>query len=71
MKNTENLKKYRAMSEIELKKELKIIKKEQLLVSLKVGAGKETNFSHVSILRKNIACLNTIIAEKEYGVRNE
>jgi ribosomal protein L29 len=71
MKNTENIKKYRAMNGKDLNDERKKVMKEQLLVSLKVSAGKEDNFSQIKKLRKNIACLNTIIAEKEYGVRNE
>ena len=70
MKNIENLKKYRAMSEKDLKSELKSIKKDQLLASLKVGAGKEDNFSQIQKLRKNIARIKTLLAEKENGVLN-
>ena len=68
MKNTESLKKYRAMSEKDLVSELKNVKKEQTLATLKVGAGKEDNFSQIEKLRKNIARIKTLLAEKEYGV---
>lgn len=68
MKNTESLKKYRAMKIDDLKKELKAVQKEHALCSLKVGAGKEDNFSQISKLSKNIARINTLLLEKEYGV---
>jgi len=68
MKNTESLKKYRAMRIEDLKKELKAVQKEHALCSLKVGAGKEDNFSQISKLSKNIARIKTLLMEKEYGV---
>ena len=67
MKKVETIKKYQAMNEKDLKAELKSARKEQTLVSLKVGAGKEDNFSQISKLRKNIARIKTLIAEKENG----
>ena len=70
MKNTEILKKYRVMKEIELKKELKAVQKEHAMCSLKVGAGKEDNFSQIKKLSKNIARINTLLLEKEYGAQN-
>lgn len=70
MKNTENLKKYQAMNSKDLLSELKHVKKEQTLISLKVGAGKENNFSQISKLRKNIARINTLLSSSENGVSN-
>ena len=70
MKNTESLKKYRAMSEKDLISELKNVRKEQTLVTLKVGAGKEDNFSQISKLRKNIARIKSLLASKN-GASNE
>ena len=70
MKNSENLKKYRNMKLTDLKSELKAQQKEHALYSLKVGAGKEDNFSKISKLSKNIARINTILLEKEYGAQN-
>lgn len=70
MKKTENLKKYRAMKIEDLEKELKAIRRENLHYSLKVGAGKEDNFSQISTLRKNIARIKTLLMEKEYGAQD-
>ncbi len=71
MKKTETLKKYRAMKENELRAEYKSLRKEELLVALKVGAGKADDYSQISKLRKNIAQVKTLIRQKEIGADNE
>jgi len=71
MKYAETLKKYRNMKKDELEKELASVKNQQTLTSLQVGAGKEDNFSQINKLRKNIARINTILMEKDYGAENE
>ena len=58
------------MSVNDLISELKSVRKDQLMVSLKVGAGKEDNFSQIAKLRKNIARIKTLLAEKENGALN-
>lgn len=70
MKTVETMKKYRAMSEKDLLAELKNVKKEQQLISLKVGAGKMDDFSQISKLRKNIARIISVLDEKMSGEAN-
>lgn len=70
MKKTESVTKYKAMENKDLISELKKLKKEQTLCCLKVGAGKEDNFSQVAKLRKNIARINTLLTSKENGASN-
>lgn len=71
MKIKEQMKKYREMKDAELAIELKKIKKELTLSSLKVKVGKLTNISQVKKIKKNIARINSVISEKAYGVENE
>ena len=71
MKITEQIKKYRGMKDTELVSELKNLKKELTLVSLKVKVGKQADISQVNKIKKNIARLNSIISEKAYGALNE
>jgi len=70
MKRAETIKKYRGMEVKDLITEVKSAKKEYSKSILFVQAGKEDNHSSVSKLKKNIARLSTIIAEKRYGVNN-
>lgn len=71
MKKTEEIKKLRSLDKKALKAELLKQKNEHVLVSLKVGAGKEDNFSQIKKLRKNIARINTILSEQMSGEENE
>ena len=71
MKQLELLKKYRAMKDKELVAELIGLKNNCVKTSLKVGAGKEKNYSLVSKLKKDIARIQTVILEKKYGANNE
>jgi ribosomal protein L29 len=70
MKNTETVKKLRAMKEPELIKEMRSLQKDYTLASLKVKAGKQDNFSAVDKLKKDIARVKTLLVEKHYGETN-
>jgi ribosomal protein L29 len=70
MKNTETVKKFRAMKEADLLKEIKSLQKDYTLASLKVKAGKQDNFSAVDKLKKDIARARTLLTEKHYGELN-
>ncbi len=71
MKVKEQMKKYREMKDSDLAAELKNIKKELTLASLKVKVGKQSDISQVKKIKKNIARINSIVTEKAYGVSNE
>lgn len=71
MKITEQIKKYRGMKDTELVSELRNLKKELTLVSLKVKVGKQTDISQVNKIKKNIARINGVMSEKAYGADNE
>ncbi|MFA4996451.1 MAG: 50S ribosomal protein L29 [Patescibacteria group bacterium] len=71
MKIQEQLKKFRAMNDSELASELKKIKKELALASLKVKVGKLDDISQVNKIKKNIARINSVTVEKLYGAENE
>lgn len=71
MKVKEQMKKYREMKDSDLAVELKNIKKELTLASLKVKVGKQSDISQVKKIKKNIARINSIVTEKAYGVSNE
>lgn len=58
------------MKESELIAEVKSAKNEYTKSILFVKAGKEDNHSLASKMKKNIARLSTIIAEKRYGVND-
>lgn len=64
MKTTEEMKKYREMDLAKLQDEANVLAMKYAETTLKIKAGKESNFSSVSKVRKNIARLNTIISEK-------
>ena len=70
MKTNETIKKYRAMKESDLAKELKSLQKDFTLISLKVKAGKHDNISAANKARKDIARVKTLIMEKRYGEQN-
>lgn len=70
MKQIEETKKIRAMKLDDLEKEVKKAEREYALTNLKVKAGKQSDFSAVSKLRKNVARMKTIIIEKQSGVSN-
>lgn len=70
MKNTETVKRFRAMKETELVKEMKNLQKDYILTSLKVKAGKQDNFSAVTKLKKDIARVKTLLTEKRFGESN-
>lgn len=71
MKKSEELKKYCSMKTPELKAELNNIKQEYVLYSLKVKAGKVTDFSKINKLRKNIAQIKTVLNGNLSGDKNE
>lgn len=71
MKIKEQMKKYRDMKDKELISQLKTMKKELTLLSLKVRVGKLSDNSQVKKAKRNIARVNSIILEKQYGVENE
>lgn len=70
MKSTEELKKYRNMEEKDLIAEVKKVRKDLFLTSLKVKAGKADDSANITKLKKNIARINSVILEKQYGVNN-
>ena len=61
MKSKETMKKYEGMKKTELVSELKHLRTDYTLLSLKVRAGKEDNISQVNKIRKDIARLKTVI----------
>lgn len=71
MKIKEQMKKYREMKDSELAMELKNMRKELALISLKVKVGKLTNISEVKKVKRNIARINSVVLEKLYGAENE
>jgi ribosomal protein L29 len=71
MKIKEQVKKFRDMKEPDLAAELKNVKKELALASLKVKVGKLDDISKIKKMKKNIARINSILSEKIYGAQNE
>ncbi len=65
MKIDEQIKKYRAMNDKDLKIELAKEKKDLTLLSLKVKAGKATNNADIEKMRKNVARIITLKNERE------
>jgi len=67
MKVNETLKELRALSDEELVTKIKESKKELFDLRLKQSTGSLDKPSRVHELRKNIARMNTILAERENG----
>ena len=67
MKVNETLKELRALSSEELFNKIKESKKELFDLRLKQSTGSLDKPSRINELRKNIARMNTILAEKENG----
>jgi len=67
MKVNETLKELRALSSEELVNKIKESKKELFDLRLKQSTGSLDKPSKINELRKNIARMNTILAEKENG----
>ena len=67
MKVNETLKELRALSDEELVSKIKESKKELFDLRLKQSTGSLDKPSRVHELRKNIARMNTILAERENG----
>ena len=67
MKVNETLKELRALSDEELVSKIKESKKELFDLRLKQSTGSLDKPSRINELRKNIARMNTILAEKENG----
>ena len=67
MKVNETLKELRALSDEELVNKIKESKKELFDLRLKQSTGSLDKPSRVHELRKNIARMNTILAERENG----
>jgi large subunit ribosomal protein L29 len=67
MKVNETLKELRALSDEELVSRIKESKKELFDLRLKQSTGSLDKPSRVHELRKNIARMNTILAERENG----
>ena len=67
MKVNETLKELRALSDEELATKIKESKKELFDLRLKQSTGSLDKPSRVHELRKNIARMNTILAERENG----
>ena len=67
MKVNETLKELRALSDEELVTKIKESKKELFDLRLKQSTGSLDKPSKVHELRKNIARMNTILAERENG----
>ena len=67
MKVNETLKELRALSSEELINKIKESKKELFDLRLKQSTGSLDKSSKIHELRKNIARMNTILAEKENG----
>ena len=67
MKVNETLKELRALSSEELNNKIKESKKELFDLRLKQSTGSLDKPSRINELRKNIARMNTILAEKENG----
>lgn len=64
MKQTEDIKKYREMKVEQLQALILDNKKELMHNTLKIKAGKMSNFSVSLKVKKNIARIKTIISEK-------
>ena len=64
MKRTEEIQKYRESNLEKLNEELRLAQKKISNLSLKVAAGKESNFSEIGKTRKSIARISSIISEK-------
>ena len=67
MKVNETLKELRALSDEELVSKIKESKKELFDLRLKQSTGSLDKPSKINELRKNIARMNTILAERENG----
>ena len=67
MKVNETLKELRALSDEELATKIKESKKELFDLRLKQSTGSLDKPSKVRELRKNVARMNTILAERENG----
>ena len=67
MKVNETLKELRALSSEELVNKIKESKKELFDLRLKQSTGSLDKPSRINELRKNIARMNTILAERENG----
>jgi len=67
MKVNETLKELRALSDEELVSRIKESKKELFDLRLKQSTGSLDKPSKIDELRKNIARMNTILAERENG----
>jgi large subunit ribosomal protein L29 len=67
MKVNETLKELRALSDEELASKIKESKKELFDLRLKQSTGSLDKPSKIRELRKNVARMNTILAERENG----
>lgn len=67
MKQSETIKNYRAMDLKAIEKETAELDKKLAEVRLKVHANKESNFTEIGKIRRNIARLSTIKNEMALG----
>jgi large subunit ribosomal protein L29 len=59
----------RALSEEEMKKQLDLAEKEMLDLKFKLATKQLVNHRQIPALRKKIAQFNTVLKEKELGIR--
>lgn len=59
----------RALSEEEMKKQLGTAEKEMLDLKFKLATKQLVNHRQIPALRKKIAQINTVLKEKELGIR--
>lgn len=59
----------RALSDEEMKKQLGLAEKEMLDLKFKLATKQLVNHRQIPALRKKIAQLNTVLKEKELGIR--
>lgn len=65
MKSKEYISKYQGMKNSELEAELLKLENQASKSSMAIYAGKETDFSSIGKIKKNIARINTILSQKE------
>lgn len=69
MKIKEAVGKMREMTPVELKDRLKDVKEELFNLRFQLATGHLEDFSKIRQIRKNIARIQTVLQEKELGIR--
>ncbi len=69
MKVKEAVGKMREMTPVELKNKLKDVKEELFNLRFQLATGHLDDFSKIRQIRRNIARIQTILKEKELGIR--